>query len=270
MPSHPLSVAPLGQLLFLDAPENLRDSLGWLSTLPDEAIILITDFCSAATLARCCTVSRGLRIFCSSEELWRAKVLEELPEGSALHYHGSWLQTYQVQHAASRTSGGGERVRVGGRLFSDALFTPWFCGTASIPRRWTAHQNIERVDAAALSVAEFVSRFEEANEPVILTGLASRWPACERWSHEALRRRFGATTFNVGALQMRLDHFLEYSAACHDETPLYLFDKHFGAKAPALAAEYEVPAYFAPCRDLFAQLPPQCLPPFDQTRCCYR
>jgi hypothetical protein len=258
---HPLSVAPLGQLLLLDASaENLRDSLGPLSSLPDEAIVMITDYCSAVTLARCSMVSRGLRIFCSSEELWRTRVIEELPEGTPLCYTGSWLQTY-LQQTTSRPCGGA-RAPMGGRLFSDTLFTSWFCGTASIPRRWTQYENIERVDASALSVAEFASRFEEPGVPVILTGLASGWAASETWSHDALLRRFGQTTFNVGALQMRLDHFLEYSANCHDETPLYLFDKHFGAKAPELATEYVTPEYFAPERDLFAKLPPDCRPDY--------
>ena len=258
---HPLSVAPLGQLLLQDASaENLRDSLGLLSSLPDEAIVMITDCCSAVTLARCSMVSRGLRIFCSSEELWRTRVIEELPEGAPLRYSGTWLQTY-LQQTTNRPCDGA-RAPMGGRLFSDALFTSWFCGTASIPRRWTQYENIERIDASALSVAEFASRFEEPGVPVILTGVASGWTASQTWSHDALLRRFGQTTFNVGALQMRLDHFLEYSAACHDETPLYLFDKHFAAKAPELAAEYVTPAYFAPERDLFARLPSDCRPDY--------
>ena len=141
---------------------------------------------------------------------------------------------------------------MGGRLFSDALFTSWFCGTASIPRRWTKYENIERVDASVLSVAEFASRFEEPGVPVILTGVASGWTASQTWSHDALLRRFGQTTFNVGALQMRLDHFLEYSANCHDETPLYLFDKRFAEAAPELAAAYKPPKYFDD--DLFGLL----------------
>ena len=167
---HPLSVAPLGQLLLQDASaENLRDSLGLLSSLPDEAIVMITDCCSAVTLARCSMVSRGLRIFCSSDELWRTRVIEELPEGVPLRYSGTWLQTY-LQQTTSRPCDGA-RAPMGGRLFSDALFTSWFCGTASIPRRWTQYENIERVSASALSVAEFASRFEEPGVPVITVGV---------------------------------------------------------------------------------------------------
>ena len=50
-------------------------------------------------------VSRGLRIFCSSEELWRTRVIEELPEGAPLRYSGTWLQTY-LQQTTSRPCDG--------------------------------------------------------------------------------------------------------------------------------------------------------------------
>ena len=39
---------------------------------------------------------------------------------------------------------------------------------------------------------------------------------------------------------MSFDNFLAYSQPSHDEMPLYLFDKHFAAKAPQLAADYKV------------------------------
>jgi len=269
VPPHPLGVAPLGQLLLLDGDQrNLRDGMGKLSSLSDEILMLLLDCCSADSLARCGCASRGLRVFCLSEDLWRARLLEALPEGAPLHFSGSWRHSY-VLHATARGRADADAVAaaahaspLGGRIFSDALFTPWFSGTASIPRRWSRFSNIERVDASTLSVAEFASRFEAPGVPVILTGLASRWSAVEggEWSADALRRRFGSTPFNVGGLQMELANFLEYAAACRDETPLYLFDKHFGAKAPALAREYEVPAYFGAERDLFAQLPAECRP----------
>ena len=45
-----------------------------------------------------------------------------------------------------------------------------------------------------------------------------------------------------------------------DEQPLYLFDKQFATTAPEMAAEYEVPDYFAEGRDLFAGLPARLRP----------
>lgn len=45
-----------------------------------------------------------------------------------------------------------------------------------------------------------------------------------------------------------------------DELPLYLFDKGFAQRIPELAADYTVPEFFAPDRDMFAQLPEECRP----------
>jgi len=42
--------------------------------------------------------------------------------------------------------------------------------------------------------------------------------------------------------------------------PLYLFDKTFATRAPALADDYTVPPFFAPERDLFSHLPAECRP----------
>ncbi len=39
---------------------------------------------------------------------------------------------------------------------------------------------------------------------------------------------------------MDFDDFLAYSDASTDDMPLYLFDCKFAAKAPQLAADYEV------------------------------
>ena len=41
---------------------------------------------------------------------------------------------------------------------------------------------VERVDGASLSYAEFVRRFMASNRPVVLTGLTSSWRACKDWT----------------------------------------------------------------------------------------
>ena len=65
-----------------------------------------------------------------------------------------------------------------GGVFSDYLYKPFLCATAEIDGRWTCERNIERRDAADLSVKEFVEKYERgAGVPLIITGLASRWPA---------------------------------------------------------------------------------------------
>ena len=41
---------------------------------------------------------------------------------------------------------------------------------------------VERVDGASLTYAEFVDRFMAPNRPVVLTGLTASWRACEDWT----------------------------------------------------------------------------------------
>jgi hypothetical protein len=149
-----------------------------------------------------------------------------------------------------------------GVIYSDALYWPWHCGTASLPAAWTSFQNILRVSADDISVAEFETLYERPGKPVIITGVVSRWPAFERWGLEALRARFGSTPFHVGGHEMTLAAYLDYALSSVDEQPLYLFDKSFADRAPEMAAEYNVPPLFAPERDLFAQLPAECRPDY--------
>ena len=256
-PPHPHGVRPLGQQMLNDEP-NPRDAphaLGVLRALPDEVLLGILGYCDGATLARCAAASRVLRTFCLAEPLWRALYLDELPDGAQLVFDRSWRRSY-LRFAAGAAAPAELARGATSALFSDALFVPWFCGAASLPPRWFGGaDSIERVDGASLSVAEFERRFEAPGVPVILTGLVDRWPAAKLWSEASLRARFGAQCFHVGGHECRLDGFFDYCASTADEQPLYLFDKAFAAKAPPLAAEYEVPPFFAPERDLFDAMP---------------
>ncbi len=44
----------------------------------------------------------------------------------------------------------------------------------------------------------------------------------------------------AGDYSMAFDDYLAYADAARDDMPLYLFDWQFAAKAPKLAADYEV------------------------------
>lgn len=48
---------------------------------------------------------------------------------------------------------------------------------------------VERVDGATLSYAEFVDRFMRPNLPVVLTGLTSSWRSCHDWTLAAAADR---------------------------------------------------------------------------------
>jgi len=224
-PKHPQRVRPSGSQL-LDGAANLRDAggLGTLAALPDAVLLQLLGMCSAETLLACAAASHALRAFSTSDDLWRAKVLEDLPAGKLLQYHSSWRRTYM---ALLRPDLVGWReatvVPSSGVLYSDALFWPWHCGTASLPPEWTSFQNITRVSAETLSLADFESTYEAAGVPVILTGLISRWPAFERWGLEALRTRLGETPFHVGGHEMTLGAFLDYAQDTVDEQVVLIF-----------------------------------------------
>lgn len=51
---------------------------------------------------------------------------------------------------------------------------------------------------------------------------------------------------------MSFEDYATYMARQADDMPLYLFDKDFAARCPALAADYTVPAIFE--EDLFSML----------------
>jgi len=265
---HPLGVLPLGVLFLNQSASNLRaipGALGLLARLTDELLLVLLGWCDASSLGRCMAVSHALRIFSHCDDLWRALVLDELPNGMLLRYTGCWRNTYVklfrpfrvslglgTNSAPSALAAPGHGVL----LYSDALFERWQCGTAAIPQGWQVFENIQRVSAATLSVAKFEELYEVPGRPVILADVVPQWEAFQCWSEEKLCAQFGDTPFHVGGHEMRLRDFFSYAHTTTDEMPLYLFDKSFAQCAPSLAAEYQVPAFFAPERDLFAQLPP--------------
>ncbi|RHY27394.1 hypothetical protein DYB32_009957 [Aphanomyces invadans] len=77
---------------------------------------------------------------------------------------------------------------------------------------------------------------------------------------EKLVARFGdilcRVTHNLdvkAAVRMTLSDFAAYAAAQHDDSPLYIFDPHFGASMPSLLSDYVIPNVFN--EDLLAVLP---------------
>ena len=258
---HPLRVRPLGSSLLAlgsecGAIDNLRDiSLGTLRTLPDDLLLRIFSGAAAGTLALLATCSRAMRVLAYTEELWKACLLEELPSCTRLRWDvRGWRHSYLVWRlgalhapAAAVTtalgkSGAREALETDAGstaacyYYSDVLYAPWQCGTAAIPRSWSRVQDIPRVAAASLSVAEFAERFEAPHQPVIITGLVEQWPAASQWSFERLRERFGdAVEFHVSGYAMGLANFFDYCNTTTDEQPLYLFDREFGGKRAAPA-----------------------------------
>ena len=74
------------------------------------------------------------------------------------------------------------------------------------------------------------------------------WPALKKWSPKYLKAAFGEQQTLAGDYHMSFDNFLAYSRRCHDEMPLYLFDKHFAETVRQLAQDYKVLSLVLPWR----------------------
>merc|ERR1719456_1347692 len=75
------------------------------------------------------------------------------------------------------------------------------------------------------------------------------------WTRADLLERFGDVIFTAGPCDMTLREFFSYADQNVDDVPLFIFDKLFSTRAPALLDDYNVPLVFRD-RDLFDLLGP--------------
>lgn len=66
---------------------------------------------------------------------------------------------------------------------------------------------IEKVNAKELSYNEFVERYMEKNQPVVLTGLMDDWRACREWvtSNARPNLQFFSSNFGSSKVQVLVD-----------------------------------------------------------------
>ena len=243
---HPYGVQPLGNM-YGGSTASIRPGLGLLmSSLEDQALLALLELLDARQLGLLACCSRAFYVFCHHDELWRALVLHVF--GGDFSFALSWKDTFGrcCRKQAYRPH---VRRKFPG-VYSDLLFQPWLCATLGIRKEWLDRCNIPR--RANLSVADFVAEYERPNRPVIVTDVATHWPALRKWSRQYLESAFAEVSFACGPVDMRLRDFFQYADAVQEERPLYLFDKHFASKCPALAEDYSIPPYFA--TDLFSVL----------------
>jgi len=289
---HPRGVRPLGSLLLLEPAAQLAarrcraEGLGALAALDDEALlhlVLGARFLGAADLARLGACSRAAAAFCAHDDLWRSALLREFGGCERWRFEGDWRATYVAAVAAAaaarRAAAGGAPAQApmqapapapsrppvsSAGLHSDLLFSSWASAAAPIPARWArgaVADTLPRRAARELTPEAFSRDFEVPGVPVVLTGCAEEWRACGAggaapWTLASLAARadVGATRFHAAGFDASLASFADYVArgAGGADQPLYLFDKDFAAKAPALARDYAPPRVFG--RDLFALL----------------
>lgn len=249
---HPYGVQPGGNRLLLAHGVGESDSgwagdvvihrapgLGLFARLPDELLYEVISCLSPAALAMLAQASRYLYIFTHQPDLWREHVLTAFGR-LGFTYATSWKDTFvteycrRVLHCHDVQPPHAPLTR--GTVFSDYLYQPWFCASVDIKPRWVQGQNIPR--AAGLTTAEFVSEYELPGRPVILTDIVRQWACDGLWDESYLARLFGESLMEAGPAQLTFGQYFEYARQTIEDRPLYVFDKRFVDKAPAVADDY--------------------------------
>jgi len=245
---HPRGVQPTShQQLLSGKVDSRRDGLGRLAVLDDGLLLQVLELLPHGTLGCLAVASRALYCFANHEDLWKALVIEGSPGGFT--YRSTWKETFLAQAIPGWAGSGSEPLAVAG-IYSDLLYQTWFLGQIAIDSEWLQADTIDRRDG--LSLEQFRAEYERPNRPVVLTGAAAGWPAISKWSDDYLRQAFGDSAVLAGEYEMTFDQYCQYAGTTVDEMPLYLFDKDFVKKAPALESDFSVPEYFA--EDLFSVL----------------
>jgi len=245
---HPYGVLPESQD---EQCKLLRcKGLGTLSRFTDEVIVNILHYLNAAELCRLSTTSRALYIFCNDDTVWKGLSLQNLQPN--WKFHKTWQETY-LRHTVPSYTPNSKKPRIlpGNPLCSELLYQPWLYSIVDIDPAWLEIETIER--RSGLSKEDFREQYEIPNKPVILTNIATQWPAARKWlEDDYLFQAFQDKHVIVGDAPMRYDSFLDYCKDNNDEMPLYLFDKTFITNCPALQNDYTVPPHFSD--DLFSVL----------------
>src|ERR1041384_4994477 len=94
--------------------------------------------------------------------------------------------------------------------------------------------------ASNISVETFERDFAYPQQPLVMKGLADKWPAMERWRLQSLRDRLGTHTVKVmkssdeSEVYMTLEEFISYMQAATEEHSYYIRNWLFADDFPAM------------------------------------
>ncbi|RPB19810.1 Clavaminate synthase-like protein, partial [Terfezia boudieri ATCC MYA-4762] len=240
---HPLRIKPLGNAF--TASSNLRDtSTGNIALLPDELIIQLLSYLDAKSLLALGSTSKGLYAFCRWDELWKDLFVNSSPR-QRFTWHGTWRTTYLNRPPTSLPP-----AIPCPNLYSDVLYRPFYCSQISLSKYTTSippNNLIPRL--TNLSTNDFNQSW--ASMPFILTSPVKSWLGYQAWTIDSLLQKYSSITFRAEAVDWPLQTYGQYMSNNSDESPLYLFDKHFAEKT-SMGEEYTIPPLFT--EDFFSVL----------------
>ncbi|KAI9835166.1 MAG: hypothetical protein M1819_002536 [Sarea resinae] len=260
VPPHPLGIKPSGNAY--TASQNLKSACPGFSSLTDDLIIQILEFCDDSSLLRLGATCKALYAFTRFDELWKALFLEYislfftvvldtlLKNPSDFTWLGTWRNTYlslppcHTSHIPCTN------------LFSDALHRPFFCAhTPLTPYVTNIPPQNQIARLSNLSLESFTADWSD--KPFILTDPVQQWPVYRQWSVETLLDRYRDVKFIAEAVEWTMKDYLDYMNNSSDESPLYLFDRRFVQTMGLTVGETEGADYWIPeCfgEDLFSVL----------------
>ncbi|KAI4388722.1 hypothetical protein MLD38_001027 [Melastoma candidum] len=237
------------------------DALGDLRVLPDQVICSILENLSPRDVCRLSCVSSVMYILCNEEPLWMSLCLK--CANGLLQYKGSWKRT--TLHLENVPL---EKIH----FLQKPLQCPGFNSLFLYKRFYRCHTTLDGfyMDSGNvkrekdISLEEFY-RIYDGIQPVLLTELASTWPARNLWTIDQLSLNYGDKAFRISQqsankVSMKLGDYISYAKVQCDEDPLYIFDDKFAEVAPGLLKDYSVPHLFK--EDFFDVLDDEQRPPF--------
>ena len=119
----------------------------------------------------------------------------------------------------------------------------------------------------SIGLDEFIEKYEKGSKPVIIQGIAERWPAFTCWQLDKLLESYGHGRFKIGEsdsgrkLRVTLAEFVDYMFNNKDDSPLYLFESSLEDHevAKRMLKEYQPPKFFQ--KNHFALLGEDEMPP---------
>ncbi|KAG6615444.1 Histone arginine demethylase [Phytophthora cinnamomi] len=223
----------------------------------DELVAYLTLFCEPAELLRLSEVNSVFYVFSQEDPLWMGQCLR-LHNGD-FSFHRNWKLTTFYPRDPRPLRQLDEAFRpVAVRGFgSDFLYRRWCrchmqLGDAYLlpsEEQDPTVRRLQKIDVEDLTFRDFYEQYSRV--PFIIRNAIGRWKASTEWTVEKLVEKYPSDvkhriTHNLDVMsssptmEMSFADYFQYASNQHDETPLYIFDAHFGEKMPAMLEDYSV------------------------------